>query len=138
MDYPDKINQLIEARTPENNYLALQLMMNLLHYSFEEAYAKLKAANRNDELVTLAIADIHIVYKVDLQRIIYAPSSYADIQRNVFYRGELLPDSTKKLYADDDSILGLGEFGTVEELQEIKDDIAALCGLVKQLWGSAD
>ena len=86
MDYPDKINQLIEARTPENNYLALQLMMNLLHYSFEEAYAKLKAANRNDELVTLAIADIHIVYKVDLQRIIYAPSSYADIQRNVFYR----------------------------------------------------
>jgi hypothetical protein len=138
MDYNEKIKLLIDAPSPENNYLALQLLMNLLHYSFEEAYAKLKPENQDDELVRLAIANIHIVYKVDLQRIIYAPSSYADIVRNVIFRGEVLPDFSKKLYADDDSILGLGELGTVEELQEIKDDIAALCGLVKQLWGSAD
>ena len=134
MSDSDKINSLIESGTAENNYLAMQLMLSVLHLSFEEAYAKLKIKNRDDELLSLAIAEILIEYKVDLQRIIYSASSYADIERNVFFRGEEVPNSKKRLHADDDSILSLGEFGGVDELQEVKEDIVILSSIVKQLW----
>jgi len=134
MSDQDKINSLIESGTAENNYLAMQLMLKVLHLPFEEAYARLKLKNSNDELLTLDIGDIRIEYKVDLQRIIYAASSYADIDRFVFFGGAEVPDSKKRLHADDDSILGLGEFGGVDELQEIKEDVSSLCNLVKELF----
>lgn len=134
MDDFSKIALLIDSKSAENNYLAMQLMMTLLHYSFEEAYSHLIPAYHDDDEVFLEIGEIRIVYKVDLQRIIYAASSYADIERLVYFRGIALSDSKKRLYADDDSILGLGEFGTVDELVEIKEDIIGLCPLVKELW----
>ncbi len=134
MSDQDKINNLIESGTAENNYLAMQLMLRVLHLPFEEAYARLKLKNLNDELIYLEIGDIRIEYKVDLQRIIYAASSYADIDRCVFFRAEPLPNSKKRLHADDDSILGLGEFGGVDELQEVKEDLSSLCNLVKELF----
>ena len=134
MSDQDKINNLIESGTAENNYLAMQLMLKVLQLPFEEAYSKLKIKNRDDEMLKLAVGDICIEYKVDLQRIIYAASSYADIDRNVFFRGEEIPNAKKRLHADDDSILGLGEFGGVDELQEIKEDLSSLCNLVKELF----
>jgi hypothetical protein len=134
MSDQDKINNLIESGTAENNYLAMQLMLKVLQLPFEEAYSKLKIKNRDDEMLTLDVGDIRIEYKVDLQRIIYAASSYADIDRCVFFRAEPLPNSKKRLHADDDSILGLGEFGGVDELQEIKEDLSSLCNLVKELF----
>jgi hypothetical protein len=130
----EKINSLIESGTSENNYLAMQLMLKVLHLPFEEAYSKLKIKNKNDELLNLHIGEISIEYKVDLQRIIYAASSYADIDRYVFYRGEEVPNSKKRLHADDDSILSLGEFGGVDELREIKEDLSSLCNLVMELF----
>jgi hypothetical protein len=130
----EKIENLIESGTAENNYLAMQLMLTVLQLPFEEAYSKLKIKNRDDEMLTLDVGDIRIEYKVDLQRIIYAASSYADIDRNVFFRGVEIPNAKKRLHADDDSILGLGEFGGVDELEEIKEDLSSLCNLVKQLF----
>jgi hypothetical protein len=130
----EKINSLIESGTAENNYLAMQLMLSVLDLPFEDAFAKLKIKNREDELLSLEIGDILIEYKVDLQRIIYAASSYADIDRYVFYRGEEVPNSKKRLHAEDDSILSLGEFGGVDELQEVKDDLATISSLIKDLW----
>jgi hypothetical protein len=96
--------------------------------------SKLKIKNKNDELLNLDIGEISIEYKVDLQRIIYAASSYADIDRNVFFRGVEIPNAKKRLHANDDSILGLGEFGGVDELQEIKEDLSSLCNLVMELF----
>jgi hypothetical protein len=130
----EKIDNLIESATAENNYLAMQLMLKVLHLPFEEAYSKLKIKNKNDELLNLDIGEISIEYKVDLQRIIYAASSYADIDRYVFYRGEVVPNSKKRLHADDDSILSLGEFGGVDELREIKEDLSSLCKFVMELF----
>jgi len=134
MEYLENINRLIDAKTAENNYLAMQLMLNVLHYSFEEAYLKLKLDNQNDALLTLAIAEVQIDYKVDLQRIIYAPSSYADIERSIYFKGTLEPNSIQKLFADDDSIMGLGEFGSIENLVEIQEDLANLCPYVQALY----
>lgn len=134
MDDFSKIALLIDSKSADNNYLAMQLMMTLLYYSFEAAYSNLKPQCYEEEEVFLEIGEIRIVYKVDLQRIIYDASSYADIERLVYFRGIALSDSKKRLYADDDSILGLGEFGTVDELVEIKADIFGLCPLVKELW----
>jgi hypothetical protein len=134
MDYLKSIEQLLASKKAENNYLAVQLMMTILHYSFEEAYAKLQPANENDQLVSLEIAELHVNYKVDLQRIIYAPSSYADIERTIIYKDKVLPNSTQKLFADDDSILSLGEFGPVEDLKEIRDDLASLCPYMEALY----
>jgi hypothetical protein len=134
MEYLEKINNLIASRTGENNYLAIQFMMNILHYSFEQAYSKLEPANQDDKIVSLAIADIEVRYKVDLQRVIYNSSSYADIDRLVYYKGEPEPDSAKRLSADDDSVLSLGEFGTVEDLAEIRADLAELSVYVESLF----
>jgi hypothetical protein len=130
----EKIDNLIESATAENNYLAMQLMLKVLHLPFEEAYSKLKIKNKNDELLNLDIGEISIEYKVDLQRIIYAASSYADIDRYVFFRREVVPNSKKRLHADDDSILSLGEFGGVDELREIKEDLSSLCKFVMELF----
>jgi hypothetical protein len=130
----EKIDNLIESGTSENNYLAMQLMLKVLQLPFEEAYSKLKIKNKNDELLNLDIGEISIEYKVDLQRIIYAASSYADIDRNVFFRGVEIPNAKKRLHADDDSILGLGEYGGVDELREIKEDLSSLCNLVMELF----
>jgi len=134
MEYLEKIEELIASGTAENNYLAVQFMMNILNYSFEQAYAKLEPANQDDKIVSLAIADIEVCYKVDLQRVIYNSSSYADIDRIVYYKGEPEPDSAKRLSADDDSVLSLGEFGRVENLQEIRDDLAGLSVYVERLF----
>jgi hypothetical protein len=134
MEYLEQINNLIASRTAENNYLAVQFMMNILNYSFAQAYSKLEAASQNDKIVSLAIADIEVRYKVDLQRIIYNSSSYADIDRLVYYKGEPEPDSAKRLSADDDSVLSLGEFGTVENLVEIQSDLAGLSVYVESLF----
>jgi hypothetical protein len=130
----DKINQLLENGSAENNYLAMQLMLNVLNLTFEEAYAKLKLKNKDDALLNLNIGEINIEYRVDLQRIIYAASSYADIDRYVFFRSEQVEGSKKRMHADDDSILSLGEFGGVDELSEIQDDLAGLQPLIKDLW----
>ena len=130
----EKIDNLIESGTAENNYLAMQLMLKVLQLPFEEAYSKLKIKNKNDELLNLDIGEISIEYKVDLQRIIYAASSYADIDRYVFFRREVVPNSKKRLHADDDSILSLGEFGGVDELREIKEDLSSLCNLIMELF----
>jgi len=134
MSEQDKINSLIESGTGENNYLAMQLMLKVLHLPFEDAYARLKLKNLNDELLLLEIGEIRVEYKVDLQRIIYAASSYADIDRFVFFGGAEVPYSKRRLHADDDSILSLGEFGGVDDLEEIKADLSSLCHLVKTLW----
>lgn len=130
----DKINQLLETASSENNYLAMHLMLNVLNLTFEEAYAKLRLQNEDDKLLKLEIGDISILYKVDLQRIIYSASSYADIERIIFFRGEEVPNSKKRMHADDDSILSLGEFGGVEELSEIQNDLAYLLPFIKDLW----
>lgn len=129
-----KINQLLENGSAENNYLAMQLMLNVLNLTFEEAYAKLKLKNKDDALLNLNIGEISIEYRVDLQRIIYAASSYADIDRYVFFQEVEVPGSKKRMHADDDSILGLGEFGGVDELSEIQNDLAVLQPLIKDLW----
>lgn len=134
MDYSDNIDRLIAAKTSANNLLAMQLMLHVLKISFEEAFLKLIPANEDDRIISLVIGEIEIRYKVDLQRIIYAPSSYADIERSIHYTDKELPNSRQKLFADDDSILSLGEFGPIENLKEIRDDLAELCPYIEALY----
>jgi hypothetical protein len=57
----EKIDNLIESASAENNYLAMQLMLKVLHLPFEEAYSKLKIKNKNDELLNLDIGEISIL-----------------------------------------------------------------------------
>ena len=45
MQEKEKIQALIEARTSENNHLAIELMRNLLDYTVEEAIAQLQLAD---------------------------------------------------------------------------------------------
>lgn len=129
-----KINELIAAQTAENNYLAMQLMLNVLNYSFEEAFLKLQLSNQKDKLLTLTIAELRIDYSVDLQRMIYVPSAYADMERSIYYKGKLEPNSIEKLHADEDSVFSLGEFGGVEQLPEIREDLATIAPYIEALY----
>ncbi|MCP4441256.1 MAG: hypothetical protein GY810_20315 [Aureispira sp.] len=134
MEELENINRLIATKTAENNYLAMQLMLNVLDYSFEEAFLKLQLHNQNDQLLSMSIAHVRIDYEVDMQRMIYVPSAYADIERTIYYKGKLEPNSAQKLHADEDSIFSLGEDGPVENLKEIREDLGEICPYIEALY----
>lgn len=134
MEDINKIKELIASSTAENNYLAMQLMLNVLDYSFEEAFLQLQLSNQNDQLLSLAIAELRVEYLVDLQQMIYVPSAYADIERSIYYQNKLEPNSIEQLHANEDSIFSLGEFGAVEQLPEIREDLEKIAPYIEALY----
>jgi len=130
----DKIKQLIQARTSENNHLAIQLMMQLLDYSFEEAFAELQLARIDDLTYQIEITHIRIEYKVFFQDMMYVPAAYADIDRRIFYKNKVEPASELRIYADEESILTLGIKRDPRELAEIKEDLQAITPHIQALY----
>ncbi len=66
-----KIDQLINTKQAENNYLALSLMQTQLGMSFEEAFSELKmtlvevASLFNSDRYLLRILDFYIYFEID-------------------------------------------------------------------------
>ena len=135
----EKIQALLSSRTSENNHLAIELMRNLLNYSFEEAFIKLQLADWGNYTYGIEIQHIRIIYKVELQQMIYVPATFADIYRKIYYRNKMEPASDIKIIAEEESVFNLGPNPEPRELPEIRHDlmkiiphIAALYTLMEQ------
>jgi len=130
-----KIDQLINARTSANNHLAIELMQNLLNYTFEEAFLRLKLTPMSGkDNFCIEITRIRIEYRVDFQEMLYVPAKFADINRRIYYDNKLEPNSAIKIHADEQSVFALGWECKAEHLQEIRADLKHICPHIEALY----
>lgn len=133
MTEQEKINLLIESRQSANNYLALRLMIDVLHLSFEEAFLKLKLGKTSLKTCTLEIADIKVCYEVDFHQMIDVPSDWVYIRRRVFFREQELTEYFEETYVEEVYWFN-ADFDILKEVVEIKNDFPYLVPIVESLF----
>lgn len=131
----ENIQLLLDAQTSENNHLAITLLMHLLQFDFEEAFAQLQLTPlARKDTFGIEIKDIRIVYKVQFEEMIYVPAKFADIQRTIYFRNKLEPNSTQKIHADEQSVFDLGWECDARELPQIRADLQSLAAYIEALY----
>lgn len=135
MEEQDKINQLINARTSANNHLAITLMIQLLGYTFEEAFLRLKLAPMlGQDNFCIEISHIRIEYRVDFEEMLYVPAKFADIHRAIYYKNKLEPNSATRIHADEESVFSLGWECHAAQLKEIRNDLKEIAPHIAALY----
>lgn len=135
MEEQSKIDQLIAARTSANNHLAITLLMELLDYTFEEAFLRLRLTPMaGQDNFCIEISHIRIEYRVNFEEMLYVPAKFADIRRAIYYRDKLEPNSALNIHADEESVFSLGWECNAEYLQEIRDDLKEIAPHIAALY----
>lgn len=134
MTAEEKIALLINAQTKENNYIAIRLMINVLDYSFKEAFLKLKHYKASNQLLYLEIATIKIEYVVSFYQQIDVPSDWGDIKRKVYDQEKLLINSFQQYDLDEAYIWSLSDLDAIETLEEIHIDLEKLSPKIEKLF----
>jgi len=127
----DKINQLLNSQTPENNYIALCLMMDVLDWSFETAFLKIPYKRIYPRDYVIELPDILIQYTHERQIM----ADYIYIFRAIYHKNQLIKDAQKEIYFSGDTFnknlsLGLND----EENKCIKDDLKKIAPRIKTLF----
>ncbi len=128
------IQPIIDARTSENNHLAIELMMTQLGLSFQEAFKYLKLTDCGSNIYKLEITHITIQYKVVLHEMEYVPAAFADIYRRIYYKDKLEPASDIHLLANEESVFNLGYYGNPINLPELKADLQGIAPHIEALY----
>jgi hypothetical protein len=132
----EKIDLLIAAQTSENNFLAMRLMLDVLHFSFEEAFLRLQLREETPLQLSIEIADIRLFFLVDLYSVIDVPPHWGYIRRSIFISEVLQKQYNADSYIDEYlawELLHRADYD-VRDTAEMKEDIQAALPLVKQLF----
>ena len=130
----EKIALLINAKTKENNYLAMRLMLDVLAYNFEKAFLCLKPYKASIQELYVEIASIKIHYSVHLYRQIDVPSDWGEIKRTIHYKGTLLPNSFCQYDLDEAYIWSLSDLEAIETFEDIHADLKQLSPQIEFLF----
>jgi len=83
MNEVEKIKALISSRTKENNYLAICLMIEVLELDFETAFLKLQLAEELPGHFIIEVANLRLLYELELFKAIDVPSDWGYLNRAV-------------------------------------------------------
>lgn len=83
----EKIKLLLKNNDAKNNYLALQLMVNVLNIELGEAIQKIRLTNEAFFIFSLSILDVKIVYKYSENKYLF---QVYGINRKVYVHEELI------------------------------------------------
>lgn len=130
LSHKEKINQLLNSQTPENNYIALCLMMDVLDWSFETAFLKIPYKRIYPRDYAIELPDILIQYTHEHQIM----ADYIYIFRAIYFKNKLIKDAQKEIYFTGNTFnknlsLGLNEkehHCIIEDLKKITPRIKTL------------
>lgn len=97
MEHKEKINQLIQSRTGNNNQLAIQLMQSLWNYDFAKALLQLELYQESLGLYLIDLLDLKIRYFHDHDIML----DYIQIRRTIHYNNKLLKEHSSLIYGAD-------------------------------------
>ncbi len=125
----EKIQQLIDPQTKENNYIAICFMMEVLGLTFEEAFAKLQLCKEAPNEFYIEIAEIKILYKAHYVRTIDVPSAWTTIDRNISVAGKTI-NTNEFTYVEDD----IPEDMLLDNIALIQEDREKIVPIIKTLF----
>jgi len=138
MTNEEKIDLLIQAKTKENNYLAMRFMLDILKLTFKDAFLKLELCEIAPARFDIEIADIRIHYDVHFFKQIDVPADWAEIKRHIFYKGQELEKYFNDIYVDEGYIWSMDEDDKTEDMEDLRWDIKEIAPIVEELFNDME